>query len=135
MSINELLSSRRNVLLRFTLDTDTPLAYVKRWNELKKKTETTNNKFLFECFIGDNNGYKYLNRMEGGMELDGKQLRFRYLYGNDSLDNDIKTQYLDGWSLEELDHFLVSFIKIFNETYDLGNGIRGTIELEPLCVD
>lgn len=130
MNMNINLFPHYEILLRFSLDKDAPLKYVKRWNDLKKQTETTNNKFLFNCFIDDNINYRYLNRCEGGLELNGKQLRFRQFNTNN--DNDIKTQILSDWTFDELNYILESFLNIFNENYDLGNCIRGTIELEPV---
>jgi hypothetical protein len=132
--MNIKLFPQYEILLRFSLDNDAPLKYVERWNDLKKHTETANNKFLFKCFIDDNIHYRYLDRCEGGLELNGKQLRFRQ-FNMMNLDNDIKTQILSNWTFDELNYILKSFLKIFNETYDLGNGIRGTIELEPVDDD
>lgn len=132
MNMNINLFPHYEILLRFSLDKDAPLKYVKRWNDLKKQTETTNNKILFNCFIDDNINYRYLNRCEGGLELNGKQLRFRQFNTNNDNDNDIKTQILSDWTFDELNYILESFLNIFNENYDLGNCIRGTIELEPV---
>lgn len=128
MNVNNF--QRHLISLRFSLDLDAPLGYIKRWNDFKKQTETTNNRRLCGNFIENNNGYTYLERVEGGLDLNGKQLRFRIDY-NQSLDNDIKIYVSENWTFNELDNILGSFLEIFHEIYSL-DGIRGVIELEPI---
>jgi hypothetical protein len=111
--------------LRFKIDSDAPIKYIKMWNEIKKECEN-NNKHIVEqikekCKIVSNKNLPYLNRCEGGLGGDNnildKQIRFRI---ETSLKNDNDILLLptntetQKWTYVELDDIIRSFTKVLN---------------------
>lgn len=129
--------------LRFKLDFDATEKYIKKWNKIKKESETTNNKFLVEeiknnCKLESNKNLPYLQRNEGGLGGDNnqnnKQIRFRFNFNSYKFDDDILLSVLNSdlknekWSYEELDDILRSFIKVLNKKMSC-ECVNGCIEI------
>lgn len=130
--------------LRFKLDFYAPEKYIKKWNNIKKESEITNNKYLVDeikinCKLESNKKLPYLDRCEGGLggnsNQNNKQIRFRMNINNKfKFDNDILLYVLNSdcgnekWSYEELDDILRSFIKVLNKKMSC-ECVNGRIEI------
>jgi len=129
--------------LRFKLDFDATEKYIKKWNKIKKESETTNNEYLVEeiknnCKLESNKNLPYLQRNEGGLGGDNnqnnKQIRFRFNFNSYKFDDDILLSVLNSdlknekWSYEELDDILRSFIKVLNKKMSC-ECVNGCIEI------
>ena len=129
--------------LCFKLDLDAPNKYIKKWNEIKYESETTDNKYLVEeiknnCKLESNKNLPYLERVEGGLGGNNnqinKQIRFRFNFNSNKLDNDILLSVLNSdlkiekWTYEELDDILRSFIIVLNKRMSC-KGVNGCIEI------
>lgn len=131
--------------LRFYIDKDVRLEYIKRWNEFKTKCENGENKHIVEqlksyCRLNINKDLPYLKREEGGAggndNLANKQIRFRdywsdkdyrYKRDNDIILHEITSTDNEKWTYDELDDLLRAFIKTanFNIKADCVNGCIG----------
>ena len=110
----------------FRIDKDAPKDYINRWKKIKFDCEENNNKYIIEkmktyCKLEQNKNLPYLQREEGGIGTEGKQIRFFRLYSksinyNDKdivLDQIINTN-TEKWSYDELDDLIYAFTKTFN---------------------
>lgn len=130
--------------LRFKLDYHAPNEYIKKWNEIKKESETTDNEYLVEeikinCKLESNKNLPYLKRAEGGLGGDSnqinKQIRFRINYKcKYKSDNDILLRVFNSdlenekWTYKELDDILRSFIIVLNKIMSC-ECVNGRIEI------
>lgn len=131
------------IKLRFKIDSDAPLGYMKKWLKLKTICENGDKKeiigdWLHNCEIRSIKDMPSLNRCEGGIggdnNLINKQLRFRryrnavYDKDNDIVIDDIISTEQEKWLLEELDDLIRGF-RIMANNYVGVDCIRGCIEM------
>jgi len=125
--------------LRFRLDKDAPDKYVEKWNNFKSVCESGKNKHIVEhikdeCELEQNKILPYLDRVEGGLGGNNKQIRFRYKNRRDEdIDEDIVMDQIwstetDAWALEDLDDLISAFVKVA-EYYVESECVNGYIEM------
>jgi hypothetical protein len=131
--------------LRFTLDSDATLKYVKKFKNLKISCEWTDNEDIvneikFNCRLESNKNLPYLDRCEGGLggndNTINKQIRFRFnhnlikkysKFNNDILLFVYNTEH-EKWTYEELDDIVRSFTIVLNKQLK-AKCIKSCIEL------
>lgn len=119
--------------LRFRIDKENaPFKYMERWNDLKIKCETGENKHIIQkiksyCKLNSNKEISYLDTSEGG-----KQIRFRDFScskkDNDIILHEIVNTNNEKWTYEELEDLMDAFIKTAN-FYIEGEFVNGCIEM------
>lgn len=132
--------------LRFKIDTNAPVRFLKRWNAIKNNCENGNNAKIVEqmiekCKLESTKKLPYLDRVEGGIgghnNAINKQIRFRNAFMTviDSKDNDIvmdcvyNTQ-IETWTYDELDDIMRAFIMTVTEMIQANyNYIESSIEM------
>ena len=132
---NTLLETHTH-FLRFRIDFDASNKYIEKWNKLKQECENTDNKITVEeiknnCKLESNKNLPYLERCEGGLGDNNKQIRFRIKesikYDNDILLKVENTKF-EKWMYEELDDIIYSFVKVLNKRLNT-KCVNGYIEI------
>ena len=122
--------------MRFRIDFDASNKYIEKWNKLKQECENTDNKITVEeiknnCKLESNKNLPYLERCEGGLGDNNKQIRFRIKesikYDNDILLKVENTKF-EKWMYEELDDIIYSFVKVLNKRLNT-KCVNGYIEI------
>ena len=141
--------------LVFRLAEHAPEKQVRKWNELKTRCESGDNKQIIEqmkqyCKLEINRNMPYLEREEGGLGGNDnkihKQIRLRHVSMGQQFDeglvrhrtehtnivfNEITSTGIEKWTYNELDDLIYAFIRMAN--YSVGaNCVSGHIELTDL---
>ena len=133
--------------LRFYINSNISEEDMDKWKKLKFKCEGGDNKEIIlliksNCRLEENKNLPYLNRFEGGLGGNNKQIRFRdnelwYYLATDenieNLDNDIYFDKIfntenEKWTYQELDDLINAFIKTAND-YIENICVNGCIEM------
>jgi hypothetical protein len=130
--------------LRFKLDEYAPEEYIKRWINIKKTCENSDNEdyaksIINNCKILSNKNLPYLKRCEGGIGGDNnqtnKQIRFIHSYSMIGTNyNNIVLTVLDSdlgiekWTYAELDDIVHATIKVLNKEMQT-KCVNGCIEM------
>ena len=141
-----ILNTHKHSLV-FHINKDAPDVYMNRWNTLKAKSESGENKDIIDqiksfCRLSKNKNLPYLMRREGGMggndDKFHKQLRFRDYKLWSKLPKYVDTAIIidriectdnEKWTYEELDDLIYGFIKTANQ-YVKAECVSGCILLK-----
>ena len=129
--------------LRFSISKIASTQTMQSWMELKALCESGRNKEIVlqikeMCQLEQNQNLPYLNRVEGGLGGENKQIRFAHGFFakfSNWYDNDIiMDNIFDTWSYEELADLTNAFVKTA-ESYCPNALIRGCIEMTAHVAD